>query len=53
MAKCEEHVFSASVEQNERSQSLVWVSTPQRDGPFCFLFGTIIVGRIDLVHGIF
>ena len=25
-------------------QSLVWVSTPQRDGLFCFLFsGTIIV----------
>ena len=37
--------FSASVEQNERSQSLVWVSTPQRGNLFCFLFsGTIIVG---------
>ena len=37
--------FSSSVEQNERSQSLVWVSTPQRDNLFCFLFsGTIIVG---------
>ena len=42
---CEKHVFSASVEQNERSQSLVWVSTPQRDNLFCFLLsGTIIVG---------
>ena len=36
--------FSASVEQNERILSLVWVSTPQRDNLFCFLFsGTIIV----------
>ena len=44
---CEKHVFPASVEQNERSQSLVWVSTPQRDNLFCFLFsGTIIVGLI-------
>ena len=42
---CEKHVFPAAVEQNERSQSLVWVSTPQRDNLFCFLFsGTIIVG---------
>ena len=40
-----QHVFSASVEQNERSQSLAWVSTPQRDNLFCFLFsGTVIVG---------
>ena len=30
----EKHVFPASVEQNERSQSLVWVSISQRDkGP--------------------
>ena len=30
--------FPASVEQNERSQNLVWVSTPQRGKPvFCFL----------------
>ena len=42
---CKNHVFPASVEQNERSQSLVWVSTPQRDNLFCFLLsGTIIVG---------
>ena len=42
---CEKHVFSASVEQNERSQILVRNSTPQRDNLFCFLFsGTIIVG---------
>ena len=42
---CEKHVFPAAVEQNERSQSLVWESTPQRDNLFCFLFsGTIIVG---------
>ena len=33
-----------SCEQNERSQSLVWVSTPKRDNLFCFLFsGTIIL----------
>ena len=39
--------FSASVEQDERRQSLVWVSTPQSDNLFCFLFsGTIIVGLI-------
>ena len=37
--------FPAAVEQDEKSQSLVWVSTPQRDNLFCFLFsGTIIVG---------
>ena len=32
----EKHVFPASVEQNERSQSLVWVSTPQRGKPVLF-----------------
>ena len=36
--------FSASVEQDERSQSLVWASTPQRDNLFSFFRGTIIVG---------
>ena len=30
---CEKHVFFVAVEQNERSQSLVWVSTPQRGKP--------------------
>ena len=41
---CGKHVFPAAVEQNERSQRLVWVLT-QRDNLFCFLFsGTIIVG---------
>ena len=46
---CEKHVFSAAVEQNDRNQSRVWVSTPQRDNLFCFLFsGTIIVGLIFL-----
>ena len=44
---CEKHVFPAAVEQNERSQILVWVSTPQRGNLFRFLFsGTIIVGLI-------
>ena len=33
---CEKHVFFAAVEQNERSQSLVWVSTPQRGKPVLF-----------------
>ena len=43
---CEKSTFiSACVEQNERRQSLVWVSTPQRDNLVCFLFSrTIIVG---------
>ena len=42
--------FSASVEQNERSQRLVRVSTPQRDNLFCLLFsGTIIVGLITVL----
>ena len=37
--------FAAAVEQNEWTQSLVWVPTAQRDNLFCFLFsGTIIVG---------
>ena len=37
--------FPAAVEQDEKSQSLVWVSTPQRDNLCCFLFyGTITVG---------
>ena len=35
---CEKRVFSASVEQNERNQSIVWVSTPQRDNLFVFCF---------------
>ena len=35
-----------AVEQNKRSQSLVWVSTPQRGNLFCFLFiDPIILGR--------
>ena len=33
---CEKHFFFAAVEQNERSQSLVWVSTPQRRKPVLF-----------------
>ena len=50
---CEKHVFPAAVEQNERSQSLVWVSTPQRDNLFCFLFsGTMIVGLIPKAKAI-
>ena len=48
----EKHVFPASVEQNERSQSLVWVSTPQRGKLVCFLFsGTIIVGLRPTIPG--
>ena len=39
--------FPASVEQNERIQSLVWVATPQRDNLLCLRFsGTTIVGLI-------
>ena len=36
--------FSARpVEQNKRSQSLVWVSTPQRGKPVLFLFSDLII----------
>ena len=42
----EKQVFPAAVEQNEKSQSLVWVSTPQRDILFCFLFSDPII--VDL-----
>ena len=33
---CEKHVFFAAVEQNKRSQSVVWVSTPQGRKPVLF-----------------
>ena len=36
-AMYEKHVFFAAVQQNERSQSLVWVSTRQRGKPVRFL----------------
>ena len=37
-AVCEKHVFSAAVDENERNQSLVWVSTPQREKPYQYVF---------------
>ena len=33
---CEKHVFFAAVKQNERSQNLVWISTPHRGKPVLF-----------------
>ena len=43
----ERHVFLAAVEQNERSQSIVWVQDREGENLFCFLFSDpIIVGLL-------